>query len=101
MVQEELTAPDLRYAVLVVLISALFLRWLWQRLAHRSTAFVRAEPAVDSRVLAALAFCTRAAFLVAFTAPEVARDLAAEAVWTGFEAIGVFFRICSTQKSRF
>jgi hypothetical protein len=54
MVQEELTAPDLRYAVLVVLISVLLLRWLWQRLAHPSTPSEHPEPAAAARPLAAL-----------------------------------------------
>jgi hypothetical protein len=54
MVQEELVAPDLRYAVLVVLISVFFLRWLWQRLAHPSTPSARAELAGGDRVLTAL-----------------------------------------------
>jgi hypothetical protein len=54
MVQEELTAPDLRYALLVVLISVLFLRWLWQRLAHPSTSSAHPEPAAAERLLAAL-----------------------------------------------
>jgi hypothetical protein len=53
MVQEELTAPDLRYAVLVVLIGGLFLRWLWLRFSRRSTPSVRAEPIVAARDLGA------------------------------------------------
>jgi hypothetical protein len=53
-VQEELTAPDLRYALLVVLISALFVRWLWLRLAHRTTPSARAQPAEATRILVAL-----------------------------------------------
>jgi Glycosyltransferase family 87 len=54
MVQEELTAPDLRYAVLVVLIGVIFLRWLWQRLAHTSTSSAHPESAAAARLLAAL-----------------------------------------------
>jgi len=54
MVQTEMTAPDLRYAVLVVLISALLLGHLWQRFARASTQSARTEPAVPARVLAAL-----------------------------------------------
>jgi hypothetical protein len=54
LVQEELTAPDLRYAVLLVLISVLFMGWLRQRLAHPSTPSARAEPTVAARILAAL-----------------------------------------------
>jgi hypothetical protein len=35
MVHEEASAPDLRYAVLLVLVSGIVLRWLWQR--HNAT----------------------------------------------------------------
>jgi hypothetical protein len=52
MVQEELTAPDLRYAALVLLSSALLVRWLWKRFAHSSVA-ARAESGA-ARVLTAL-----------------------------------------------
>jgi hypothetical protein len=54
LVQEELAAPDLRYAVLVVLSSALFLGWLWRRTARSSTPSAPATPAAATRVLAAL-----------------------------------------------
>jgi hypothetical protein len=53
MVQEELTAPDLRYALLVVLISALFLRSLWLRFVH-STPSAQQEPAAPARLVTAL-----------------------------------------------
>lgn len=51
MVHEELRAPDLRYALLVVLIGAFFCRWLWRRR--------RAQPAAgaasaSARALSAL-----------------------------------------------
>ena len=51
-VQEEMTAPDLRYAVLVVLASALFVRYLRQRLAQSAVSAARGQPAA-ARVLAA------------------------------------------------
>ena len=54
MVQTELTSPDLRYALLVVLISVFLLRHLWRRFARAPTQATRAEPAVPGRVLAAL-----------------------------------------------
>jgi hypothetical protein len=54
MVDEELRAPDIRYAVLVMLIGILALRWLWGRLAHASSPSARAEPDSSARVLAAL-----------------------------------------------
>ena len=54
MVHEELRAPDLRYAVLVVLAGIFFLRWLWQRLAQPSGFPARPESHPSARVLAAL-----------------------------------------------
>jgi hypothetical protein len=54
MVQEEMTAPDLRYAVLAVLASMLLVGWLGKRLAHPSASTAPTEPAAATRVLAAL-----------------------------------------------
>jgi len=54
MVHEELRAPDLRYAVLVVLIGWLFFRWLWRRLANGSSATADAKPDLSARVLWAI-----------------------------------------------
>jgi hypothetical protein len=54
MVQEELTAPDLRYAVLAVLASMLLVGLLGKRLAHSSASTAPSEPAAATRMLAAL-----------------------------------------------
>lgn len=54
MVQEELTAPDLRYAALVVLIGMLFLRWLRRRNLRPPMLAADAAPSVAARTLAAL-----------------------------------------------
>ena len=54
MVQEELRAPDLRYAALLVLVAALFSRWMWQRFAERAVREPYAHLAGPTRVLAAL-----------------------------------------------
>lgn len=54
MVHEELRSPDLRYAVLVMLIGFLILRRLWQRLAGASDLPARVEADPPSRVLVAL-----------------------------------------------
>jgi hypothetical protein len=54
MVHEEPRAPDPRYAVLLVLIGALFCRWLWRRRADSpNQPAVRAD-AVSARILAAI-----------------------------------------------
>jgi hypothetical protein len=54
MVHEELRAPDPRYAVLVVLVSALFLRWLWRCLRQPQNPSTGGESPVTVRTLAAL-----------------------------------------------
>ena len=54
MVQAEMTSPDLRYAVLVVLIGALVLQLLWKHRAHLASPSGQAEPPVATRILAAL-----------------------------------------------
>ena len=54
MVQEELTAPDLRYAVLAILATMLLVGWLGKRLARSSASTASAAPAAATRVLAAL-----------------------------------------------
>ena len=54
MVHEELSAPDLRYAVLVLLAGVLFLRWLWRYLPHIGYTPMRSEAATAWRPLAAL-----------------------------------------------
>jgi hypothetical protein len=53
MVQEEMTSPDLRYAVVAVLAIVIFARALWQRRAP-SPRSARAEPSMSERALAAL-----------------------------------------------
>ncbi|HWX81939.1 MAG TPA: hypothetical protein VNZ02_17690 [Steroidobacteraceae bacterium] len=54
MVHAELRAPDLRYAVLVLLMVWLLFRWLWRRLASGSIPSRRAKPDLSTRVLWAL-----------------------------------------------
>jgi hypothetical protein len=97
MVQEELTAPDLRYAVLVVLISALSLRWLWQRLARRSTSSVRAEPAVASRVLAALGCGLALDWTLWLSASGNGRYFLPMANVAAVVIVALLFRLCDTQ----
>jgi len=53
-VHEELVAPDLRYAVLVVLLVILCVRWLRRRLKREPAPSIAAPPGDSTRVLAAL-----------------------------------------------
>jgi hypothetical protein len=97
MVQEELTAPDLRYAVLVVLTSALFLRWLWQRLAHRSTSSARAESAVAARVLAALGCGLAVDWTLWLSASGNGRYFLPMANVAAVVIVALLFRLCDTR----
>jgi hypothetical protein len=54
MVHEEMRAPDLRYALLLILIVAFFCRWLWQRRTISSIRPVVSADSVSSRTLAAI-----------------------------------------------
>jgi hypothetical protein len=54
MLQEELTAPDVRYAVLAVLAGFLFLRVMWRRVGRSYIPAAQAELNGDVRVLAGL-----------------------------------------------
>jgi Glycosyltransferase family 87 len=54
MVHEELRAPDLRYAVLMVLFIAFLFRWLWIRRAPPPTRSINPGLAISARVLTAL-----------------------------------------------
>src|SRR6266404_5901710 len=54
MVHEELRAPDVRYAVLLILVGAFFCRWLWQRRAASSSPRMMSADAASARTLTAL-----------------------------------------------
>jgi hypothetical protein len=54
MVHEELSAPDLRYAFLVVLVGVLLWRWLWGRRARPGATAARSKLSSSGRVLAGL-----------------------------------------------
>jgi hypothetical protein len=54
MVHEEPRAPDPRYAIILILIGALFCRWLWRRRAASSSQPVTSASAVSERTLAAI-----------------------------------------------
>jgi hypothetical protein len=56
MVHEELSAPDPRYAIIVVLVIVGAVRWAWMRFARSSPRPAKAARNDSSRVLAALGF---------------------------------------------
>ncbi len=54
LIQEELCAPDLRYALLAVLAAALLAKWLWRGTAAQGRINRAARGTADARVLLAL-----------------------------------------------
>jgi hypothetical protein len=54
MVHAELRSPDLRYAVLLVLLGILAAQWGWKRVTRRQESLTSAGSRPDTRVLAAL-----------------------------------------------
>jgi hypothetical protein len=97
MVQEELTAPDLRYAVLVLLISALFLRWLWRRLAQPSTPSARAEPHAAARVVTALGCGLTVDWVLWLSASGNGRYFLPMASVAAVVVVALLFRLCGTR----
>jgi hypothetical protein len=91
-VQEELAAPDLRYAVLLLLIILLILRWLWPRLAHRVTPS-RPEPAVAARTLAALGCGLAASWVLWLSASGNGRYFLPMASVTAVVVTALLFRL--------
>lgn len=54
MTDDEFAAPDLRYAVLVVLIACVFLRWAWRKYMHREQSGAGPDPSAAWRAFWAL-----------------------------------------------
>lgn len=98
MVQEELTAPDLRYAVLVLLVSLLFLRWLWHLLAYPSTQLGRVEPVATGRILAALGCGLAADWVLWLKASGNGRYFLPMASVAAVVIVGLLFRLFATQR---
>jgi hypothetical protein len=96
-IQEELAAPDLRYALLAVLLCALFLRWLWRQVAHRATRSARSEPAVSTRVLAALGIALTVDWVLWLSASGNGRYFLPMASVTAVVIVGLLFRMFETR----
>lgn len=97
MVQEEMTAPDIRYALLVVLGAALFVRWIWKRLARSSTPAVHAEPDASTRVLAALACGLAVDWAIWLSVSGNGRYFLAMSCVAAVVIVGLLFRVFATQ----
>jgi hypothetical protein len=96
MVHEELSAPDLRYAVLLVLFCALAMRWLWKHLAPARVS-THGESLVDGRILAALGCGFALDWALWLIASGNSRYFLPMACVGGVLVIGLLFHVFSTR----
>jgi hypothetical protein len=92
MVHEELSAPDLRYAVLLTLFLIISLRWLWRHLSSPSD-----EPmtplSVSTRILGALGLAFSVDWVVWLRGSGNSRYILTLACVAGVLVIGLLFRL--------
>jgi hypothetical protein len=98
MVQEELRAPDLRYAALVVLFSGALLMWLWRRFRHAPHEPHRAHPMPNgsTRVLAALGLGLSIDWGLWLSGSGNGRYFLPAACLAGVVLVGLLFMILAT-----
>jgi hypothetical protein len=93
MVHEELSAPDLRYAVLVVLAVLLVLRSSWGRLGRASPPPSTPQRLVSTRVLAALGFGLGVNWVLWLPVSGNSRYVLAMACVAAAVIVGMLFRL--------
>jgi hypothetical protein len=96
-VQEELSAPDLRYAMLIVLAAMLLVRWVWKRRAHSSSPSASAEAPAATRILAALGCGLAADWVLWLTASGNGRYFLPMASVAAVVVVALVFRLFSTR----
>jgi Glycosyltransferase family 87 len=97
MVHEELRSPDLRYAVLVVLLTVLLLHWLWRRIASRSTQSTHAKFAISTRMVAALGCGLGADWVLWLSGSGNSRYFLPMACVAAVVIVGLLFRLFATR----
>ncbi len=97
MVHEELRAPDLRYAVIVVLFLAFFFVWLWSRLARSTSSPPAVGSALSVRVLTALSVGLVADWVIWLSSSGNGRYFLPMACVAAVVIVGLLFRLFSTQ----
>jgi hypothetical protein len=97
MVHEELRAPDLRYAVLFILVGAFFCRWLWQRRTHFSGQPISNAGAVSARILAAISCGLAADWALWLTGSGNSRYFLPIASVTAVVIVALVFRLLAAQ----
>jgi hypothetical protein len=96
MVQEELTAPDPRYAVLLVLAGVLLMQWLWRRYRPVPAPAPNESP-VDARVLAALGCGFAVDWILWLTGSGNGRYFLPLGCVAAVLLVGLLFRVCATR----
>lgn len=97
MVHEEMRAPDLRYAVLLILLGALFVRWLWRR---RTSSCDRPAPNVgtaSTRILVAIAGALAVDWVAWLGGSGNSRYFLPISSVVGIVTVALIFRLFSTR----
>jgi hypothetical protein len=97
MVHEELSAPDPRYAILVVLVFLFFLRWGWRRLDQASPPRSNPQLNESTRVLAALGCGLGVNWILWLRVSGNSRYVLAMACVAAVVIVGMLFRLFESQ----
>jgi hypothetical protein len=97
MVHEELSSPDLRYAVLVVLVVGFLSHWLWRRFSRPSNPPPAEGFAASARVLAALGCGFGADWMMWLGASGNGRYFLPMACIAAVLIVGLLFRLFATR----
>jgi len=97
MVHEEFRAPDARYAVLLVLIGALFCRWLWLRRKSLYSQPALSANADAARILAAISCGLAADWVLWLNASGNSRYFLPMASVAAVVIVALLFRLFSAQ----
>jgi hypothetical protein len=95
MVHEELRAPDLRYAVLLALVSVLCLRWMWRHFTQPSKT--PAMPSESTRVLTALGCGLAADWILWLSGSGNSRYFLPMACVAAVVIVGLLFQLFATR----
>jgi len=97
MVHEELRAPDLRYAILAVLFTMYFLRWLWRRLNVAKDPSIQTESVARVRTMVALGCGLAADWAMWLSGSGNSRYFLPMACVTAVVGMALLFRLFASQ----
>jgi hypothetical protein len=96
MTQEEMTAPDIRYALLIILVAALILRRIWRRRDRASIPLVPDQAKASTRVLAGLGCALAVDWVLWLGASGNGRYFLPMACVAAVVVVGLLFRLFET-----